>query len=195
MASVSVPPNGLYGKNKPMEFTVQFTEDVNVTGFPQLNLDIGGVARSAVYQSGSGSQSLVFRYSVQAGDTDADGISISALSISGAAIRNGASEMADVTLNGVAPTSGILVETVAPHVVSITRKNPSIQSTGSRTVVFEAVFSEDVLNVATSQFQITNLNGGTVAASVTQVTGGPKNYEVTVNITGGAGEFRLDAIK
>jgi hypothetical protein len=178
-----------------MEFTVVFTEEVHVTGFPQLNLDIGGVARAAVYQSGSGSQSLVFRYSFQAGDTDADGITISALSISSAAIRNGASEMADVTLNGVAPTSGILVETVAPHVVSITRKNPSIQSTGSRTVVFEAVFSEDVLNVATSQFQITNLNGGTVAATVTQVTGGPKNYEVTVSITGGAGEFRLDAIK
>lgn len=48
--------------------TVTFSENVNVTGIPQLFLNVGsGVYAS--YVSGSGSNTLVFQYTVQSGDT------------------------------------------------------------------------------------------------------------------------------
>ncbi len=59
--------------------TVTFTRTLNVDvtgGTPQLGLGIGANTRQAVYVSGTGTASLVFRYVVQSTDTDADGISV-----------------------------------------------------------------------------------------------------------------------
>jgi hypothetical protein len=39
-------------------------------------LTIGSTTRYATYVSGSGSASLLFRYTVQAGDLDSDGIAV-----------------------------------------------------------------------------------------------------------------------
>jgi hypothetical protein len=60
------------------------------------------------------------------------------------------------------------------------------------TLVFEVTFSEDVTNVETSVFAVTPVNGGSITGSVSGVSGGPRIYDVTVEITGGLGEFRLD---
>ena len=55
---------------------VGFAEAVTVTGSPYLVLDVGGQARRAVYESGSGTRNLVFAYGVVRGDTDANGVSL-----------------------------------------------------------------------------------------------------------------------
>ena len=195
VTAVSVPASGPYGKNKPMEFTVSFTENVFVLGFPILTLQIGSETRNALFHAGGGTTGLVFRYVVQTGDTDADGIAITGLSLNGGSIKSSSNLDADLTLNSVASTSAITVETVAPQVTSVKRKSPASQTTSSSSVTFEVEFSEDVQNVTTSYFQITSVNGGTVSATVASVSGGPKIYDVGVNITSGAGEFRLDLIK
>ena len=64
-----------------IEFTVTISGLVEVTGSPQLAIDVGGETRQATYRSGSASVNaedsteLVFAYTVVAGDEDADGIS------------------------------------------------------------------------------------------------------------------------
>ena len=54
--------------------TVTSSEPVIVSEVPELNLEVGGEARRAPYHSGSGTASLVFRYELTEGETDAEGI-------------------------------------------------------------------------------------------------------------------------
>ena len=61
-----------YANGNEIEFTVNFTEDISVTGSPQLEFFIGGDSKSADYDSGdSASRALKFKYTVQPGDQGA----------------------------------------------------------------------------------------------------------------------------
>ena len=86
-----------YGVGDKIEVTVTFSKNVSVYGvtyggvpnpgndhpratahhYPQLELDIGCEAKTAAYWSYAGAQ-VVFKYTVQAGDADDNGISIGA---------------------------------------------------------------------------------------------------------------------
>ena len=59
-----------------LTFTVTTSEPVMVTGVPRIAIDVGGVTRYATYAAGSGTSTLTFSYAVQAGDFDADGITL-----------------------------------------------------------------------------------------------------------------------
>ena len=62
-----------------IQATVTFTENVTVTGTPQLELTIGSASKQASYTTtGSTTTKLVFEYTVVIGDEDTDGISIAA---------------------------------------------------------------------------------------------------------------------
>jgi len=108
------PAGGDLGAGSSITFTVTFPSAVTVTGLPCLKLRVGTETCDATYTSGSGSTSLVFTYTVQAGDTDADGIAVaSAIDLNGGTITDAlgyptASALPAYTL----PT--IRVDTVAP---------------------------------------------------------------------------------
>ena len=101
MAITSDPgEDDTYDTGNKIEVTVTFSENVDVprvrrastsTHGLYLELDIGGVARVAKYKSSSG-KNVVFDYTVQAGDSDEDGISIGAnkLYLDGGVIKDGA---------------------------------------------------------------------------------------------------------
>ena len=99
-----------YVAGDTVQATVTFSEDVSVTGAPQLELDIGGTARTAEYRSTSGA-AVMFGYTVQAGDNDADGIAINAnqLTLNGGAIVAGSVHDAVLTHDGVADDLSHLV--------------------------------------------------------------------------------------
>ena len=78
VSSVSAPSNATYYLNNNMTFTATMSEATIVTGTPRLVFDVGGVTTYANYLSGSGTTSLVFRYTVLSGDVDANGIAITA---------------------------------------------------------------------------------------------------------------------
>jgi hypothetical protein len=59
--------NGSYKAGQTIHVQVGFSEPVNVTGSPKLALNTTP-AESATYASGSGSSTLIFDYTVQAGD-------------------------------------------------------------------------------------------------------------------------------
>ncbi|GMF16025.1 unnamed protein product [Phytophthora lilii] len=71
--SVSSPAaNGLYRCGDQLALTVSFSQHVIVKGAPFLWLDMGAVARKALYSSGSGTTILTFIYTVQEGDYSVD---------------------------------------------------------------------------------------------------------------------------
>jgi hypothetical protein len=120
VSSVTVPANGTYAKDALLNFTVNFTEPVSVTGTPGIAVTIGGTSRSANYVSGTGTAALVYRYTVQEGEADTDGITLGAsISLNGGTIKDAALNNAALTLSGTGSTTGILVDGVLPTVQSV----------------------------------------------------------------------------
>ncbi len=87
-------------------------------GTPQLELNIGSAvpAKQATYASGSGTSSLVFTYTIEAGLTASDGISIDAdrLTLSGGTLKDAAGNDAVLTHDAVAANPSYRVDTSAP---------------------------------------------------------------------------------
>ena len=91
----STANGGYYVAGDVIELTVTISGLVEVTGSPQLALDVGGETRQATYRNGSASVNkedsteLVFAYTVAAGDEDSDGISwaTDALTLNGGTIN------------------------------------------------------------------------------------------------------------
>ena len=119
-----------YGVGDTVEVTVTFSESVRVPRWmgsggvvrmPRLELNVGGAAKSAKTHENSTitGTTLVFRYTVQNGDNDADGIYIGAnkLSLNGGTIRDAYSgccpggNNADLTHSAVADDAGHKVAT------------------------------------------------------------------------------------
>ena len=73
-----------YRTNETLSVAATFERAVTVSttgGKPSLGLLVGSTTRQAAYVSGSGTTTLVFSYSVAAGETDTDGVSVPAGSI------------------------------------------------------------------------------------------------------------------
>lgn len=118
--SVTLPANRTYGPGQTLDFTVNFSKTVNITGNNptlSLNLDTGPMV-SAQYTGGSGTSSLSFRYTVQTGNLDTTGIILGG-SITTTGTIGDTDNNADLTLQGVGSTAGILVDAVAPKSQSV----------------------------------------------------------------------------
>ena len=92
-----------YAVDDEIQVTVTFSETVEVTGTPELRLELGGGQRTATYQGGSGTAALVFGYTVAAGESDTDGVGVEADSLSGGTIRDGAGHNAVLDHEAVTP--------------------------------------------------------------------------------------------
>lgn len=127
LTSVSAPATGSYMAGESLDFILRFSETVLVSaldGVPALLLDVGGVTRSGAYLSGSGTTELVFRYIVQPGDLDMNGIAIVGATANGGTIQNSGGVDANLLLNGPVGTTGALIES-APVIISSTWLTPS----------------------------------------------------------------------
>lgn len=119
VSDIYLPVNGSSGIGISLNFIVVFDENVVVSttgGTPRIALDIGGVTKYANYISGTGTSSLVFRYTVEAGDTDTNGIAVGLLGLNGGTLQDNAGNNAVLTLNGMGSTAGVLVDTTAPSI-------------------------------------------------------------------------------
>jgi ELWxxDGT repeat protein len=154
ITSVTGPAAGTYIVGQHLNFTVVFSEAVNVTGTPRLVLTIGSTTRFATYVSGSGSASLLFRYTVQVGDLDSDGIAVaSPIDLNGGTIKD--TNGNDAVLSFTAPdTSGVLVDGVAPTITNVTGPVAGTYIVGQ--ILGFAVQFDDIVNVTgTPRLQLT----------------------------------------
>ena len=88
--------SGNYDLRDTIDLKVAFDESVDVTGQPQLKVIIGSATQYADYASGSGTNTLTFKYQVSLGDYDADGIKVKSLSLGSSTIKDGAGNAADL---------------------------------------------------------------------------------------------------
>ncbi|WP_435674005.1 beta strand repeat-containing protein [Pseudomonas denitrificans (nom. rej.)] len=188
VTAVSVPAGSLNNAGDTLEFVVQTSEAVVVDGSPKLAIDMGGRTVYADYVSGSGSNSLVFRYTIQAGDNDADGIQVSGLSANGGSLRDATGNALNPSLNGIGDSHGVLVDTRAPTATGVVRLDPS--PTGASTVNFLVTFDEDVSGVDAGDFSLVTSNSASGSIlSVVQVDA--RIYRVTVGSVSGQGSLGL----
>ena len=107
-----------YAAGDEIQVTVTFSETVEVTGTPRLQIELGEGSRTADYQGGSGTAALVFEYEVADGESDTDGLGVEADSLSGGTIRDEARNNAELDHDGLAADSGHKVDAVKPELAA-----------------------------------------------------------------------------
>ncbi|MBB4369391.1 hypothetical protein GGD63_002179 [Bradyrhizobium sp. cir1] len=138
ITSATGAQNSTLNAGDVVSVTVSFNESVTVTGTPQLALNIGGTPVQAGYTSGSGTTQLVFTYTIQAGQNDANGISLdaNALSLNGGTITDAAGNAAVLTAAAVADNASFIVDTSLPtESVAISSVAGSSSSTSTSIIV------------------------------------------------------------
>ncbi|VTS08770.1 beta strand repeat-containing protein [Tuwongella immobilis] len=122
----SSPTNESYVPGDKFQIQVRFSERVNVTSVPRLALNNGA---TAIYTSGSGTNTLTFEYAVDLGQTTASldyNSSSSLILLGGVFIRGAATPAQSANLTLPAPgTTGSLADTTN---ISIVAGAPVIQS-------------------------------------------------------------------
>ncbi|MFC0350299.1 DUF4347 domain-containing protein, partial [Undibacterium danionis] len=192
ISSVSAPTNATYAAGQHLDFTVNFDENVVVTGSPSipLTLDSGGTV-NATYFSGSGSSTLVFRYTVANGNADANGVTLGTNIVSnGGSIKDTGGNNASLTLNSVASTAGVLVDGTAPTVMSINRVSST--PTNTSTLDFQVSFSENVASNVVDIGDFSLSTSGIVNGSIASVSGSNNLWTVRIDNVSGNGTLRLD---
>ena len=171
ITGVTVPSNGTYGIGATLNFTISYSENVLVSGgTPRLTLDIGGTTRFANYVSGSGSNTLTFSYTVQAGDNDTDGIGlVGGIDLNGATIRDSAGNDAATAFTSPA-TGGIFVDGIVPTITSITPPANGTYKTGDN-LDFHFTFSEPVVVNTASGTPRVQLTVGSSTVFATYLSG------------------------
>jgi len=143
--------NGAYKAGQTIHVQIDFPEAVNVTGSPKLALNTSP-AESATYASGSGTSTLTFDYTVQAGDTAAalDYAGIGALTLNGGTIADLATNNATLTLaapgaaGSLSAGKSLTIDTTAPTVSSVSASNANGGYKAGQTIHVQMTFSEPV---------------------------------------------------
>ena len=124
LALIVTARHGPFGISAELGIDVVLDKNVTVDttgGIPYVGIDIGGKTKQAAYASGGGTNQLEFRYAVQAGDTDTDGISVpaNALKTNGGTIQANAFP-SDLTHDAVATIPRATVDGIVPTLLSST---------------------------------------------------------------------------
>ncbi len=163
--------NGSYKSGQVVPVQVVFNESVTVAGgTPQLVIVTGSPATTTLnYSSGTGSNTLVFNYTVAGTNysSDLDHASTTALSLNGATIKDSVGNNATLTLaspgasGSLAANKAIVIDNTAPTV--------SISSTASSltnaAIPVTVTFSESVTGFVVGDISVTNGTAGSFSGS------------------------------
>ena len=186
--------NGAYTTGTVVHVQIAFSKNVTVTGTPQLTLNTSP-AETASYGSGSGTSTLTFDYTVQAGDNAAtlDYATSAALALNGGTIRDAATNDATLTLptpgaaGSLAANKSIAIDTLVPTVTSVTATDPDAAYKAGDVIHVRVAFSENVIVSGTPRLA---LNSG---ATVDYASGsGSSTLAFDYTIAGGENSADLD---
>lgn len=168
IVSVTISSNGIYKKGQFIDITLQTSEAVTVTvgseaPYIPITLDTGSNAK-AIYYSGSGSNSLVFRYTVDSTHSDHSGIVLETSVVSSnSTITNVTSEVLLPALRNFPITTGIVVSGIVPKVIS--NIPIGVFPTTRREIPFTIKFNKPITGLSKSSFDV--VASGTMTATVT----------------------------
>ncbi len=145
--------NGTYKAAGIVSIQVEFTETIAVTGYPTLELELGGTDRNATYVDGSGTTTLNFTYTVQAGDnsSDLDYTGTTALDLNVGTIKDTAGNTATLTLaspaaaGSLGANKAIVIDTTAPTIPVASIVGTTITAANDTIVITfdENVYADD----------------------------------------------------
>ena len=175
--------NGAYKVGDTVSIQVNFSEAVTVTGTPQLTLETGTTDRTLNYASGTGTNSLTFTYTVQAGDTtaDLDYTSTTALALSGGTIKDAAGNNGVLTLaspgaaNSLGANKSIAIDTSAPTVTISTAAFSNDTGTSSNDFVtktaLQTISGTLSANMVSGEIVEVSLDNGSTWTTATTTVG------------------------
>ena len=175
---VESPASGDLNAGKTVTLTLNLNEAVTVTGgTPTLTLNDGG---TATYTGGSGSNALIFSYTVGAGQNTA-ALAATAVNLNSATVTDGAGNAANLSLNGLTQ-SGPQIDTLTPTITSLAESPSSGDLNAGKTVTLTLNLNEAV-TVTGGTPTLTLNDGGTATYS-----GGSGTNALTFSYTVGAGQ-------
>jgi hypothetical protein len=138
-------------------FTINLSEAVNLTGTPRIAIVVGGVTRYASYTSGSGTNTLVFTYTMVSGDVDLDGVAVSSpIDLNGGTIKDIAGNNASLTFTPP-NTSGVIVNAAIPSGYSVAYGADTLTNVNKANLSF--IITSPKVN-RTYNYSITSSGGG-----------------------------------
>jgi hypothetical protein len=154
--------NGSYNAGDVINVQVNFSENVTVTGTPTITLETGTTDRVVNYSSGTTTSTLVFQYTVQAGDTsaDLDYLSTGALVLNGGTILDGALNAATLTLanpgaaNSLGANKALIVDTTSPTITDVSASTADGYYNAADVVNIEIYFDENVTVTGTPTLEL-----------------------------------------
>ncbi|MDP1612088.1 MAG: DUF4347 domain-containing protein, partial [Sulfuritalea sp.] len=166
---------------------VLFSEPVNVVGSPTLQLETGATDRIATYASGSGSNTLIFAYTVQANDTspDLNYLATNSLALNSGTIKDAAGNAANLTLPALAASESLAEQKAIVIDAAPVNTVPAAQST---TANLPLVFSSGNGNA----ISVVDIDSGTLTVTLT-ATNGTLSLSGTSGLSFGAGDGMADA--
>lgn len=192
--ALDLPSNKTYSDGENIDFSLDHSQIISVSGSPRLRLNIGGEIKYADFLTGDDSRTIVFRYTVGSDDLDTDGIEVhTTIDLnSGSLSFTDQGVITDANLDfDERDSSGILVQTIVlgPATTNFLEPiNGTYAENGS--LLFQVDFEESVTVSGTPRLSL-NLGGSTVYANY---TGGSGSQAIEFTYTVQAGDEDLDGI-
>ena len=168
IAFSSVPNNNTYGIGDEIEATVTFSEAVDITGTPQLELDFAGTPKAAACTADTGTEATLCSYTVVMGDSAPNGIAIAAnkLTLNGGTITATGSTTitADLDHAAVAIDADHKVDGIRPTLVTTGSEAPTTSTDGTQVIL---TFSETIGTVMRTDITIRLTVGSTTGTAST----------------------------
>ena len=132
-----------YAISDTVTATVTFSAAVDITGTPQLELDVAGTAKAAACTAATNTTTTACEYEVVAGDSAPNGIAIAANKLTGGTIyaTGGTTTSADLTHVAVAIDVGHKVDGIRPTLVTTGSEAPKTSTDGTKVIL---TFSETI---------------------------------------------------
>lgn len=156
--TMTAPSGGIYIENDEIIFQIKHPYNLSVTGTPLIHLDVGGAPATAQYTSGNGTKTLVFKYTVTAGDNDADGIQVSpsTIDLNGGTIQFTGTTGTQASALSFTPPSlaSVFVDTTAPGEPVVTAA-PNLTYYLGQQLTFRFLYDEPVFVTGVPQLEMT----------------------------------------
>ena len=177
---VESPATGDLNAGKVITMTLNLSEVVTVdttAGTPTLTLNDGG---TATYTGGSGSNALIFSYTVGSGQ-NTSGLAATAINLNSATVTDGAGNAANLSLSGLTQ-SGPQIDTLTPTISSLVESPASGDFNAGKAITFTLNLNKSVTVSGGTPTLILD-DGGTATYS-----GGSGSNALTFSYTVAAGQ-------
>ena len=164
VALTSAPgSDNTYAIGDAVEATVTFSEAVDITGSPQLELNFNGTAKAAACATGTNTTTMACSYTVLVGEEAPNGVAIAANKLTGGTIyaTGSTTTSADLDHVAVAIAAGHKVDGIRPTLLTTGSDAPRTSTDGTQVIL---TFSEDVSPPNRNNITISVTTGGMTAS-------------------------------